>query len=102
MDVRLTGGTFAPRADFTPVREASDLFRGAPGAERVVLRYAASTAEWVAESYPDHVRLDDGRVDVAVEASSVEWLVRRALEHGTEVEVVGPPRFRDAVRRAVA
>jgi len=39
---------------------------------------------------------------VQFDASSTEWLTRRVLEFGADAEVVEPPHYRDAVRRAIA
>ena len=63
---------------------------------------APSVARWVRERYPDHDDRPDGSVIVTFKTTSTEWIVRRVLEYGPDVEVVAPTEYRDAVRMAVA
>lgn len=97
----ITGTPFEPRADFAPVTEPRDIFRGG-ATETVTVRFRPEVAPWVIESFPRHEVEADGSVLVPFEASSTEWLTRRVLEFGADAEVVGPARYREAVARAVA
>ncbi len=96
-------GRFAPRPDFQPVDRPEDLFRVDPKlVDRVEVRFSPKVARWVKERYPTWRLEADGSVVVTLPVSSEAWLVRRVLEYGAEAEVVGPERYRAAVRRAVA
>jgi predicted DNA-binding transcriptional regulator YafY len=96
-------GSFAERDDFRPVTGAGDLFRAPPAAlERVRVRFSARAARRARERYPECDDAGDGAVVVTFLASSVDWLVRRVLEYGADAEVLEPPAFREAMRRAVS
>jgi len=66
------------------------------------VRFRREAAPWVTEFFPEHEVCADGSVLVQFDASSTEWLTRRVLEFGADAEVVDPPHYRDAVRRAIA
>ncbi len=101
--VRVTGGSFEPRADYREVVEPADLFRASPDVlETVTVRFAPGIARWVQARYPNHRVLGDGRVEVELAVANEAWLVRRVLDHGPDAEVVSPERYRTAVRRALA
>jgi predicted DNA-binding transcriptional regulator YafY len=103
LDVVPTGTAFDERDDFQPVLGRGDLFRApAAAVESVRVRFSPHVARWIRERYPRCE--DDGNSGVIVTflATSVDWLVRRVLEYGAEAEVIGPPAYREAVRRAVA
>jgi predicted DNA-binding transcriptional regulator YafY len=103
LDALLTEDAFDERNDFVPVRGRSDLFRApASAVENVRVRFSPSVARWVRERYPRCEDDGHGGVIVTFLATSVEWLVRRVLEYGAEAAVLGPPGYREAVRRAVA
>jgi predicted DNA-binding transcriptional regulator YafY len=97
-----TGASFEPRADFKPLTDPREIFGGRDRSTRVTVRFHAEVAAWVKEFYVDGEVQEDGSVLVHLNASSPDWLVRRVLEHGTDVEVMEPPEYRKAVRRAVA
>jgi predicted DNA-binding transcriptional regulator YafY len=93
---------FTERDDFEPVQSGSDLFRAAAAAvERVRVRFSPAVAPRVRERYPRCEDAGGGAVLVTFLATSVEWLVRRVLEYGPDAEVLDPPSYREAVRRAV-
>ena len=98
----LTTTRFSARTDFAPMESAADAFRPGPGIERVTVRFRREAAPWVTEFFTEHDVLEDGSVLVCFDASSTEWLTRRVLEFGADAEVVKPPHYRDAVRRAIA
>jgi proteasome accessory factor C len=103
LDARPTEDSFDERDDFEPVTGRSDLFRAPPSAvETVRVRFSPRVARWIRERYPRCEDENDGCVVVTFLATSVEWLVRRVLEYGPDAEVLGPPTYREAVRRAVA
>jgi proteasome accessory factor C len=94
--------TFAWRADFEPVARPEEVFRqGADAAVPVDVRFSSRIARWIAERYPGHVARPDGSVVVTFPVSSPGWLVRTVLEYGEDAEVLGPPPYREVVRRAV-
>ena len=68
----------------------------------MTVRFRKEAAPWVTEFFSEHESLPDGSVLVRFDASSTDWLIRRVLEFGADAEVVEPPRYRDAVRRAIA
>jgi predicted DNA-binding transcriptional regulator YafY len=79
------------------------LFRPSGGQlDAVRVRFSARVARWVREQHPDCEPQADGKVIVTFRASSMDWLVRRVLEYGSDAEVVEPEAYREAVRRAVA
>ena len=98
----LTTTQFDRRPDFTANQSPTDAFRPGAQVEHVTVRFRKETAPWVAEFFSEHESLPDGSVLVRFDASSTDWLIRRVLEFGADAEVVEPPRYRDAVRRAIA
>jgi len=102
LDARTTGEHFEVREDFRPIVNPEDVFRRSDPVVDVTVRFHNDAAGWVTEFYPDHRVVEDGRVEVQLPAASVEWLTRQVLEHGVDAEVVAPPEYRDAIRRAVA
>jgi predicted DNA-binding transcriptional regulator YafY len=103
LDALPAEATFERRDDFEPVTGRTDLFRApASAVETVRVRYSPQVARWIRERYPRCEDDGNGGVVVTFLVTSVEWLVRRVLEHGAEAEVLGPPAYREAVRRAVA
>jgi proteasome accessory factor C len=102
IDVLMSERTFEPRPDFQPASDPAQLFRGGAGLDRVRVRCVGAAARWARERYPDAQLAADGSVIVTLQASSIEWLVRRVLELGAEAEVLEPAAYRQAVRRAVA
>ncbi len=102
IDALIAGRTFEFRPDFQPVRDPAHLFRGGAGLDAVRVRCTGAAARWARERYPDADLEADGSVIVTFRASSVDWLVRRVLEFGPDAEVLEPPAYRHAVRRAVA
>ena len=100
---RPIGTGFVPRTDFVPVERPEDLFRvDEAKVERVEVRFSPRVARFVTERYSTWRLETDGSVLVTLPATSEAWLVRRILEFGPDAEVIGPARFREAVRRAVA
>jgi predicted DNA-binding transcriptional regulator YafY len=51
------------------------------------------------EQYPEAVIQADGGVIVSYLVASPEWLVRHVLQYGPEAEVVGPPSYRELMRK---
>lgn len=92
---------FEPRADFAPMERPEDVFRPGGELDRVTVRFAPALARWVRDRYPDHEAQPDGSVLVRFQTANRDWLVRRVLEYGPGAEVVDPPGYRAAVRRAV-
>jgi proteasome accessory factor C len=90
--------TYEIPCDFDPSAHISDgrVYR-AEEFQEVTVRYSPRIARWIAEQGPVEV-LDDGGVLVRYSVADTRWLVRHALEHGRDAEVVDPP----AVRREVA
>lgn len=102
IDALITARTFEFQPDFQPVRDPAQLFRGGADLDAVRVRCVGAAARWARERYPDANLQGDGSVIVTFRASSVDWLVRRVLEFGPDAEVLDPPAYRHAVRRAVA
>jgi proteasome accessory factor C len=93
---------FERRDDFVPISSPDDTFRPGGSTDDVVVRFRPEAAPWVKEFYDEHSARDDGSVEVTFRTSSTEWLTRRVLEFGGDAEVIAPPRYRDALRRAIA
>jgi proteasome accessory factor C len=103
IDALIADRTFEPRPDFQPVSDPAQLFRRDDTAlDAVRVRCVGAAARWARERYPDAQPQADGSVLVTFQASSTDWLVRRVLEFGPEAEVLEPPAYRQAMRRAVA
>jgi predicted DNA-binding transcriptional regulator YafY len=89
--------------------DASDLGEG--GAVRLVadgrpletaeIRYAPGVARWIRERHPEGRSLEDGSYVVTHPILTDAWIVRRVLFYGPDAEVLGPPRLREAVLRAL-
>jgi len=92
---------FTPRADAPRIRERGDLFEAPPdAAEDVRVRFSPRIARWIAERYPQGEPQGDGSIVVTFQCASVDWLVRTVLQYGDQAEVLGPPAYREAMRRA--
>jgi predicted DNA-binding transcriptional regulator YafY len=104
LDALVTRERFERRSDLQPMKGRDDLFRAAPAMrlDRVRVRFSPRIARWIRERYPRHQDEADGAVVVTFTVSSVDWLVRRVLEYGSEAEVLAPKAYREAMRRAVA
>ena len=57
-------------------------------------------ARWVAEYYEvvRQTELEDGRLEIELPASRLEWLERLLLRLGTDADAVDPPELKDRVR----
>jgi proteasome accessory factor C len=85
------------------ITDAHHLFRApAETVEEVRVRFTSTIARWLAERYPDGERQRDGSFVVTLRSASIEWAVRTVLQYGPEAEILSPPSYRDAMRRAVA
>ncbi len=100
-NARVTDGVFVRRDDFIPVETAADIYRPETKTDEVLVRFAPAIAEWVLERYPAARREKNGSATLAFRTNSPEWMARRVLEYGPDAEIIGPARYRDAVRRAV-
>lgn len=95
--------TFAVRPEMDADRSPGSVFQ--PPAEPpdlVRVRFSPAVARWLLERYPEAHRDPDGSVVVTYEVSDLRWLVRTVLQYGAEAEVLDPPAYREAMRRAVA
>ena len=102
LDAEVLDEEFTRRGDVPVIRDRADLFAAPPdGVEEVRVRFSPRIARWVAERYPRAEPQGDGGVVVTFNAASVDWLVRLALYYGDQAEVLGPPAYREAMRRAV-
>ena len=102
LDAEVLDEEFTRRGDVPVIRDRADLFATPPdGVEDVRVRFSPRIARWVAERYPRAEPQGDGSVVVTFNAASVDWLVRMVLHYGDQAEVLGPPAYREAMRRAV-
>jgi len=93
---------FTPREDVPSVTERGDLFQPPQeGVDEVSVKFSPAISRWVMERYPGARDAGDGSALVTFETASVDWLVRTVLQYGADAEVLGPPAYREAVRRAV-
>jgi len=93
---------FEPRPDHETVEGPGELLRTDADPERATIRYSRRVARWLRERYPEHEEGGDGSILVRVPVANPHWLVRRVLEYGTDAELLEPPHFREAIRRAVS
>jgi proteasome accessory factor C len=102
LEAELLADTFEPRDDAPAIATRDDLFTApADGVDEVRVRVSGGIARWVRERY-DVEEAGDGSVVLTVRTASVDWLVRMVLYYGDQAEVLGPPAYREAMRRAVA
>ncbi|HWO89939.1 MAG TPA: WYL domain-containing protein [Gemmatimonadales bacterium] len=99
----LLNETFVVRAEMEAADTPGGVYRPSDEpADLVRVRFSASVARWLLERHPEAQQEPGGSVVVAFEVSDVRWLVRTVLQYGAEAEVLDPPAYREAVRRAVA
>ncbi len=102
LEAELLDDTFEPRPDAPVIATRDDLFVAPEGGvDEVRVRVSGDVARWVRERYRDVEELQDGSIVLTVRTASVDWLVRLALYYGDQAEVLGPPAYREAMRRAV-
>lgn len=81
-----------PDFDLDAVRLAERMI--SPTAERLVVRYSARIARWIAER-EDGETGPDGALTVSHPLADDAWAVRHVLQYGPEAEVLSPPRIRE-------
>jgi predicted DNA-binding transcriptional regulator YafY len=104
VNAELLAETFERRDD-APLIEAREQLFVAPAADEVdevTVRFSPNIARWIRERYPSAEDAADGSVTVTLLVAQPEWLVNNVLQYGVDAEVMGPPVYRAAVRRAVA
>jgi predicted DNA-binding transcriptional regulator YafY len=101
IEAALTGEVFERRSDVPEIEDPRDLFQ-ADVVDEVAVRFSPEISRWVKERYRDAEEQKDGSVVVRFRTASADWLVRFVLQYGADAEVLGPPAYREAVRRAVA
>ena len=69
--------------------------------ETAEIRYAPTVARWIRERHPEGRSLEDGSYVVTHPILTDAWIVRRVLLYGPDAEILGPPRLRAAVLRAL-
>ncbi len=102
LDAELLEEVFEARTDVPTTESREQLFAQPDDVDDVTVRFSPNIARWIAERYPSHVQHDDGSVEITFQVASTDWLVGNVLQYGAEAEVLGPPAYREAVRRAVA
>lgn len=103
VEVEVLDDTFTKRSDASRIEDRADLFQAPDeGTDAVRVRFSPRIARWLAERYPRSEPQRDGSLVVTFMAASVAWLVRHVLQYGEEAEVLGPPAYREAMRRALA
>lgn len=93
--------SFVRRDDAPLIQAREDLFAAPDDVDDVKVRFSPTVARWMRERYPSAEDGDDGSVTVTFQVASVDWLVNQVLQYGADAEVVGPPAYREAVKRAV-
>lgn len=103
VDVELLAEVFTPRGDAPRIEHTRDLFRApVDGLAEVTVRFIPAVARWIAERYPDGEPWLDGSYVLRFKSASVDWALRFVLQYGPAAEILGPPAYREAMRRAVA
>jgi predicted DNA-binding transcriptional regulator YafY len=101
--VELLAEVFVPRADAPRIERTQDLFREpVDGLAEVTVRFVPAVARWIAERYPDGEPWLDGSYVLRFKSLSVDWALRMVLQYGPAAEILWPPAYREAMRRAVA
>ena len=101
LEAELLDDRFERRADLPEVATTRDLFDDRGDVVEVEVRFSRAVARWIRERYPDARECEDGDVVVRFRAAGAGWVLRTVLQYGAEAEVLGPPAYREAVRRAV-
>ena len=102
LDASMHDGGYELRTDVPLVQDRGDLFEPPrEGVDEVTIRFSPVISRWVFERYPEAQDCGDGHAEVTFKTASVDWLVRTVLQYGAEAEVLGPPAYREVVRRAV-
>lgn len=103
LDAWTIDGSFETPGDFDPADYVSDgrVFRSDAEEDEVVVRYSCRVAPWVREHGPVE-ELADGCVSVRFSTTDPGWIVRHALQHGAEAEVLEPQAVRNMVIGAVS
>ena len=102
LDAAMHDDAYEPRSDAPAIEGGSDLFEPpSEGVDEVTIRFSPAISRWVLERYANAKDDGKGRAVVTFKTASVDWLVRTVLQYGAEAEVLGPPAYREAVRRAV-
>jgi predicted DNA-binding transcriptional regulator YafY len=103
VDIDLLAEVFAPRDNAPRIERTTDLFRApVDGLAEVTVRFVPAVAGWIAERYPDGEPWLDGSYVLRFKSPSVDWALRFVLQYGPAAEILGPPAYREAMRRAVA
>jgi proteasome accessory factor C len=102
LDATIRDDYYDLRGDAPEIEGRKDLFQPPEeGVDEVTIRFNPVISRWVLERYPEAKDCGNGFAVVTFKTASVDWLVRTVLEYGAEAEVLGPPAYREAVRRAV-
>jgi proteasome accessory factor C len=103
VNVELLAEVFSPRANAPRIERTQDLFRApVDGLVEVTVRFVPAVARWIAERYPDGEPWLDGSYVLRFKSLSVDWALRMVLQYGPAAEILAPPAYRQAMRRAVA
>jgi proteasome accessory factor C len=93
---------FALRLDVPQIVNARDVFRAPDeGVVEMTVRFSRPIARWLMERYPDGERQPDGSYVLKFKSASVDWGVRTVLQYGPDAEILAPPAYRSAMRRAL-
>lgn len=103
---RILGATptqdrFEPRSD-APAGGTPAFQEPEEGVEEVTVRFTPAVSRWIAERHPEARQGEDGAVMLTYRVADPDWLVRQVLQYGPDAEVVAPPAYRAAMKRAVA
>ena len=102
LDASMHDDGYGLRTDVPLVQDRGDLFEPPrEGVDEVTIRFSPVISRWVFERYPEAQDCGDGYAEVTFKTASVDWLLRTVLQYGAEAEVLGPPAYREAVKRAV-
>lgn len=103
VDIDLLAEVFTSRADAPRIEHTRDLFRApVDGVAEVTVRFVPAVARWIADRYPDGEPWLDGSYVLRFKSVSVDWALRLVLQYGPAAEILAPPAYREAMRRAVA
>ena len=102
LESELLSGRFDLRPDRPVIESSEDLLRAEPERiDQVTIRFSPEISRWIRERYPEAEQQEDGSVVASFPTASVDWLIRTALQYGPDAEVLDPPMYREAMRKAV-
>ena len=105
LDLKVTDRRFERREELIPshLLEGETVYLPGPEDRTVRLGFSSKVAQWVRDSWPGEQveALPDGGCVLTLKTSKYDWLIRRLLQHVSEVVSLEPEDLREAFLGAV-